>query len=78
MGETYGYMVTWTTYGTWLQGDKRGFVKKGRVLGKSKGLQQANDRRQTADVVKVKKSEREVVKKAILEEAARILSLIHI
>ena len=64
--------MTWTTYGTWLQGDKRGFVKKGKVLSGSKGLQQANDRRRTEDVVKLKKVEREVVRKAMLEEAVRI------
>jgi hypothetical protein len=23
MAKTVGYMVTWTTYGTWLQGDRR-------------------------------------------------------
>ena len=27
------YMVTWTTYGSWLQGDKRGYVKDGQILG---------------------------------------------
>jgi len=25
-------MVTWTTYGTWLEGEKKGYVKKGRVM----------------------------------------------
>ncbi len=29
MGKTLGYMVTWTTYGSRLQGDARGFVKDG-------------------------------------------------
>jgi hypothetical protein len=29
MSKTVGYMVTWTTYGTWLQGEKKGFVKDG-------------------------------------------------
>ena len=24
-----GIMVTWTTYGTWLPGDARGYVEKG-------------------------------------------------
>jgi len=72
MGETYGYMVTWTTYGTWLQGDKRGFVKKGKVLSGSEGLQQANERRRMEEVVKLKKVESEVVRKAMLEEAVRI------
>jgi len=27
-----GYMVTWTTYGTWLQGEKKGYVKNGKIL----------------------------------------------
>jgi hypothetical protein len=26
MKRIIGYMVTWTTYGSWLQGDKRGLV----------------------------------------------------
>ena len=29
MEKTLGYMITLTTYGTWLQGDKRGYVKNG-------------------------------------------------
>jgi len=27
-----GYMITWTTYGSWLQGGKRGYVKNGKIL----------------------------------------------
>ena len=27
MSDMVGYMLTWTTYGTWLQGDERGWVK---------------------------------------------------
>jgi len=27
MARMIGYMLTWTTYGTWLQRDKRGYVK---------------------------------------------------
>ncbi len=29
MASMIGYMLTWTTYGTWLRGDKRGYVKDG-------------------------------------------------
>ncbi|MHC4460430.1 MAG: transposase [Planctomycetota bacterium] len=72
MGETYGYMVTWTTYGSWLQGDERGFVKKGEVLGASKGLKKHNRRRRKGNGVKLKKSEREVARRAMLAEAERI------
>ena len=31
MAKTLGYMITWTTYGTWLQGDERGYVKDGNI-----------------------------------------------
>ena len=65
-------MVTWTTYGTWLQGDKKGSVRKGKVLRESKGLQQANERKRTGESVKLKKAECEVVREAILKEAERI------
>ena len=27
MGETNTYFITWTTYGTWLPGDRRGWRK---------------------------------------------------
>lgn len=41
-----GYMVTWTTYGTWLQGDKRGYVKNGKILARNDKLKSANQRQQ--------------------------------
>ena len=72
MGNTLGYMVTWTTYGTWLQGDERGWVKKGKILGASKGLEQANREKQSDDGVRLKKGQREVVRSAIVQEAKRI------
>ena len=28
MGEPLAYFLTWTTYGTWLPGDERGWVAK--------------------------------------------------
>ena len=65
-------MVTWTTYGTWLQGDKRGFVKDGKILGENKGFEQANRKMIVGDGFKLKKEQREVVRKAILMEAERI------
>ena len=72
MSNTRGYMVTWTTYGSWLQGNKRGFVKKGQVLGESKGLEQANRRKLTGDCIKLSKEQREIIRKAISLEAERI------
>jgi hypothetical protein len=29
MANTLGFMITWTTYGSWLQGEKKGYVKDG-------------------------------------------------
>jgi len=33
MGENLGYFITWTTYGTWLPGDHRGWVDRKRKHG---------------------------------------------
>jgi len=72
MGKTFGYMVTFTTYGTWLQGDRRGFVKDGKVLEACGKLEQINKKMQRGDKVKLGKEEREIARNAILQEAARI------
>ena len=37
------YFITWTTYGTWLPGDERGWLKKGSPI-----VQAPDSRRQTA------------------------------
>jgi len=43
----YGYakncwiLLTWTTYGTWLQGSIKGFVKDGEVRGENAALQKS-------------------------------------
>ena len=31
MPEPLAYYLTWTTYGTWLPGDERGWVWRGKV-----------------------------------------------
>jgi len=72
MGKTLGYMVTWTTYGSWLQGDARGFVKDGNILGENKGLEQANRKMLIGDRFKLKKEQRDVARRDILLEAERI------
>jgi REP element-mobilizing transposase RayT len=72
MGKTLGYMVTWTTYGTWLQGDKRSFVGNGEVLGENKELEAANKEAQENDAVILNRKQRQVITAAILEEARNI------
>ena len=65
-------MLTWTTYGTWLQGDKRGYVKDGKVLGEDKHLYEANQGRLKVRAKRLDKRDKIVVRDAILSEAKRL------
>ena len=70
MAKTLGYMITWTTYGTWLQGDERGYVKNGRICPGNKALMQSNKQLQLQDAIRLSSAQQQVVRKAIIEEAA--------
>ncbi len=72
MGKLVGYMVTWTTYGTWLQGDKRGYVCDGKVLPADAGLEEANKKLQKSGFVRLTSKRKKVVEDAVLKEAQRI------
>ncbi len=72
MGRMIGYMFTWTTYGTWLQGDMRGYVKNGKVLRGNENLQTTNRRSQKDKLVRLTKENRQIVRKAILKESERL------
>ncbi len=72
MGKMIGYMVTWTTYGTWLQGDKRGYVRDGETLLEDAGLEKANKELQKYGIVRLKIAQKKTVEDAILKEAERI------
>lgn len=72
MPKTIGYMLTWTTYGSWLQGDKRGYVNDGQILRGDKKLVDLCERLQKGQTVKFRPDEKDVVRQAILNEAARI------
>jgi REP element-mobilizing transposase RayT len=67
-----GYMITWTTYGSWLQGDKRGYVKNGKILPANDKLKSANQKQQKFQTVKLDSSQKYTVRKAILQEAQKI------
>jgi REP element-mobilizing transposase RayT len=43
MSKPLAYLITWTTYGSWLPGDTRGWVEKGKA-----GIQDADEQRQRA------------------------------
>ena len=65
-------MITWTTYGTWLQGDKRGYVKDGKILPLDKGLEEANKKLQKCSPVRLSSKQKKDVENAIIKEAKRI------
>jgi len=67
-----GYMITWTIYGTWLQGDKRGYVKDGVILPKDEKPESANQKRQKFQTVKLNSGQKHIVREAILQEAQKI------
>ena len=72
MGKVIGYMLTWTTYGTWLQGDERGYVKDGDVLEGNKELHDANKNNLKRKTVRLTQRQKILVKKGIIAEAEKI------
>ena len=77
MTRMLGYMLTWTTYGTWLQGDERGYVKQGRTHTGNVALRAANQQRQKYPTVHLSQAQRCLVHQAIeLEAAVRRQSLL--
>ena len=72
MAKLVGYMVTWTTYGSWLQGDRRGYVKDGQVFGGNETILQWCKKFQKGPTIKLNKQDKEIVRQAILQEAGRI------
>lgn len=68
----FGYMVTWTTYGSWLQGDRRGYVKNGEILTANEKIEKANQESQKTTKIKLNPQQRTIVRQAILNEAKRI------
>jgi REP element-mobilizing transposase RayT len=72
MAKTLGYMITFTTYGTWLQGDERGFVKDGKTYDANQSLADSNKQKLAKNPVKLSKNNRAIAAKAIFEKANRI------
>jgi REP element-mobilizing transposase RayT len=70
-------MVTWTTYGTWLQGDERGYVREGKIYGGNPRLEQRNKENQTGNTIKLTKQQKDIVRKAIMEEAHKLGQKVH-
>ena len=67
-----GYMVTWTTYGTWLPGDKRGYVKQGKIMPGDPKVLKASQSLQKSATVTLNLEQKVVIRRAILQEAEKI------
>ena len=72
MAKMVGFMATWTTYGTWLQGDRRGYVKNGVTLGANAQLEKSNEELLKHDKIMIPKNLRKTIENAIIEEAKKI------
>jgi REP element-mobilizing transposase RayT len=72
MAKMIGFMATWTTYGTWLQGDERGYVKNGITLGANAQLEKTNRQLLKHNKIVIPKNLRKMVENAILEETEQI------
>jgi len=71
MGNTVGYMVTWTMYGTWLQGEEKGFAKDGTIRGGNVALRMDCRAKLKKPAVVLGDKEKAIVKDAILKAAGR-------
>ncbi len=69
MGQPIAYMMTWTTYGSWLQGDERGYVKDGRIFEANKSLNQANKFLMKYPEVNLSLLQRNIIEDALRKEA---------
>jgi REP element-mobilizing transposase RayT len=72
MARTLGYLLTWTTYGSWLQGDERGYVQEGQILKGNSTIYQICQQLQKYPAVKLTQEEKRIVHQTILKEAQRV------
>ena len=69
MRNPIAYMLTWTTYGSWLQGDERGYVKDGVILYGNKALNTANKALMQYPEVSLTLVQRQTIENALRKEA---------
>jgi len=73
MGQTLGYLLTWTTYGTWLPGDRRGWVSKTNAAPGAEydrpipALMDLSQRQMKHEEVVLSQYHRDIVEQAIAE-----------
>jgi REP element-mobilizing transposase RayT len=72
MQKVLGYMLTWTAYGNWLQGDKRSYAKDGQIFGPNPSLESKNKENMRYPKVSLAATQREIIKKAIYAESIKL------
>lgn len=72
MARLFGYHLIWTTYGTWLQGDKRGYVRNGKILDGDESLFELCKKLQADPAFRLRNHEKKIVRTAITNESERI------
>ena len=70
-------MLTWTTYGTWLQGDKKGYVKNGKIYGENESLRKCNLSKMKTRKFVLGTQAQNIVKQSILEEADKMVQQVY-
>jgi len=70
-------MITWTTYGNWLQGDKRGYVKDGKILRENDALLKSNLKRLKNPATRLDTEHCIIVRRAVLKKAKEIRQQIY-
>jgi len=65
-------MLTWTAYGSWLQGDKRKYVKNCQILDPNPSLETKNKENMKYPKVSLNAPQREIIEKAIIAESAEL------
>ncbi len=65
-------MVTWTTYGSWLQGNKRRYVKDGEILEPNAELEKSNRNSLKFEPVKLNALQKKFVENAIRNKAEEL------
>lgn len=67
-----GYMLTWTTYGTWLQGSEKRYVKEGEILEPSEELEKDNLSRLKCSPVRLNHHQKIIIETAIKKKALEL------
>lgn len=72
-----GYMLTWTTYGSWLQGDARGYTKDKKQMGPNPAIYRANLAQLAQPQVTLTQIQQDIITDAINTESQTLGQKIH-